>query len=167
VAQPSIRHRTRIGLACLLGAAALLGAASPGRASAAACNENAVIDRAYDGSIRGHFTLACLQKTQHDEPEEIRVYSPIDGVISAEIERLVLRSSTGSGGAVAVTVSKRTAIVDPGGARKDRLLQHASTLSVSDVPTPVFALGAFSLLVVAAGVAGSLLRRRLDTTDRG
>jgi hypothetical protein len=160
---PFIRYPTRIALACVLGAAALLGTAAPGDASALSCNERAVTDQAYNGAITGHFTLSCLQQTRRDESPEIRTYSSIDGVIGAAIARAVLRSSSVTDVSPRVTVSKHTRTVVPAVVPRSLRMQATDPSSGSnDVPTPVIVLGVLSVLFVAAGVGTALLRRRLD-----
>ena len=151
-------HIVRVSTACvavIAGALAVL--ASAGSATAATpCGQRVVDDWADNGRIDRIYQLPCYEEAIDGIPVDLRDYTNAADVIGRALTAAAREGNGGESGGGA-------------GARDSADTEAASSIDTSgasDLPRPLLVLVGVSLVVLAAGAAGHLSRRRRTTPPR-
>jgi hypothetical protein len=172
LSSPTHKPALLIALVVLLTAVAAF-AAAPAQAAKKPCWERVLDDWLDNGRIDGVYSSRCLEDARRHLPEDIRAYSDIEERIDAAI-LASSRTTQGRGGAVErATTSARPNLTQAEGADiarnagnesdddngpLDKALNPTQT-SADTIPLPLIILGAFALLLLAAGAAGFVQRK--------
>jgi hypothetical protein len=154
-------------------------AASPAQAAKKPCWEQVLDDWLDNGRIDGVYSSGCLEDARRHLPEDLRAYSDIEEKIDAAILASSRTTQGRGGGTPGTSTSTRPNVSlaegaeitrnagsddDDGGGPLDKALNPRPT-SADTIPLPLIILGAFALLLLAAGAAG-LAQRKLQARRR-
>ena len=162
---PSTPHRRALALAGLLGAlaASLLALALPATAMASPCGDKVLADWFDNGRIDKLYPAHCYEDAIDAIPRDLRDYANAEDVILRALQSS-LRGELDPGGPDPSPETPR----DPGtpdGSPNDpndpgsEAGPDVDTTGISSIPLPLIALGAMSLVLLAAGGLGYLRRR--------
>jgi hypothetical protein len=149
--------------------AGLLCSAAPARACDGATVDTIVFQAAKYGHVSDGYSVACLREARQAQTPDLMTYSSSDPAIQAALARAVqIPARRGSSErplrtqqSLTPTQSETTAVASADTGPLTRLI-NAGADSPSSVPVPVIVLGALAFLLIAGGLAGFLLRRRLE-----
>jgi hypothetical protein len=166
---------TRTVACAAIAACALLGALSapqPAAAKVTPCWTKLLNDW-YDGRIDNTYPVQCYRDALKHLPDDVAVYSSARTDIQRALANAVRKNGTQTGGNVPPSTTTPTTTSggtsngqnDATGGRDSgddgpvgSALGSASD-SADSIPTPLIILGALALLLIAAGVAGLLVKR--------
>jgi len=162
---PSTQYRRALALAGLLGAlaASLLALALPATAMASPCGDKVLADWFDNGRIDKLYPAHCYEDAIDAIPRDLRDYANAEDVILRALQSS-LRGELDPGGPDPSPETPR----DPGtpdGSPNDpndpgsEAGPDVDTTGISSIPLPLIALGAMSLVLLAAGGLGYLRRR--------
>jgi hypothetical protein len=134
-------------LAVIAGASALLLFAGSA-AAAAPCAERLIADWSDNGRIDRLYPLDCYQAAIDAIPVDLRDYTNAADVIGRALTAATRQQPPTGGAASSTVVAKAAPDVDTSGA--------------SSLPLPLLVLVGVSFVVLAAGAAGHVSRRRRD-----
>jgi len=176
----SLRRSAALVVALLLGVL-VVGAGSAGAAGKKSCADQVIADWYGDGRVDGSYPQHCYEEAIKKLPADVQDYSSAKDDIE-NARRLALRTGTGtstttpsdpSGGGTSTdttptqttstpTTPKPTTTapnrdVDPAGGNASGQVDSSNA---SSVPVPLLVLAGLALLLIAAGAAGYVSRRR-------
>jgi hypothetical protein len=168
---------TRIAACAALAACALvgaLGAPQPAAAKTTPCWTKLLNDW-YDGRIDNTYPVQCYRDALKHLPNDVAVYSSARTDIQRALANAVRQNNGQTGGSVPPQTSTTPTTTKSDGTSNGQndatggrdngddgpvgsALGSASD-SADSIPTPLIILGALALLLIAAGVAGVLVKR--------
>ena len=165
---------TRTVACAAIAACALIGALSapqPAAAKTTPCWTKLLNDW-YDGRIDRTYPVQCYRDALKHLPDDVAVYSSARTDIQRALANAVRKNGTQTGGNVPPSTTPTTTSEGTSNGQNDATggrdngddgpvgsaLGSASD-SADSIPTPLIILGALALLLIAAGVAGLLVKR--------
>ena len=138
--------------------AAVIAASAPPASATTACATQVIEDWRDDGAMDRRYALSCYEEAIDALPEELRIYTNAVDVI---------RQAYLAGGGTRSLAGPRSEVppAKQGNEPPPQIAPPVNTSATTDVPLPVYVLGALALALLAAGALGYVSRRRSRRGD--
>ena len=152
-------------LAAVVAASLCLLAAACGtstRASASTCGDQVIADWTDNQQLDKKYPAHCYREALGSLPTDLQDYSPIGDDIRAALNAALQHGGGAGGGGGSAAAAARKSTADQEIAAKGPIRSAAGAFgsnSASSIPLPLVILAALATLLVAAGLAPSVVRR--------